>query len=974
MVDLMQTSDDKQSSMREGAGENVFGSLPPESRGRFPALKLVLTYAVAGALWILFSDILVSWLVRDPATAGHVQTYKGWFFVAVTALLLWFLTQRFLNQLRRSEAVLRESERNYREVFNATADAIFIHDAATGRILRVNQAMLRMYGYSAEQEVIGLNADDLSANDPAFSRAAAESRIRKALQEQQQMFEWRAKRKNGELFWVEVALRSSRIGGQECVLAVVRDITERRGNEEELCRFRFSIEQASDAVFWMNRDAGFSYVNDQTCRSLGYTREELLKLRLWDIDPVYAKERWEADWEQYQREPRVGSHQIETLHRRKDGSVFPVEVSAKHIWFGETELHVAFVRDITERRRAEEATRENELRLRTMVQNAPAIIFILDRDGVFRLSEGQALAKLGLEPGEVVGKSALEMYRDTPSVLESLRKALAGEPARAINELPGVIFDTVYSPIFDPDGKPAGLIGIAIDITDRKRAEEAQMLLATAVEQAAEAIVITDAGGTISYVNPAFEKITGYARDEVIGQNARMLRSGKHDAAFYRHLWETIARGEVWTSRIFNKKKNGALYEEEMIISPVFDSAGKIVNYVAVKRDVTQEVALETQLRQAQKMEAIGQLAGGVAHDFNNILTVIQGSASLLLNPQLKPAEKSDCSHQIIRAAERAAGLIRQLLLFGRKQVMQPVNLDLNEVVGGMTRMLKRILGEDIALRSDFAPSLPPVFGDAGMIEQVVLNLAINSRDAMPGGGRLAIATGAETLDERQAQLNPDASPGPHVWLAVSDTGCGIPPENLPRIFEPFFTTKDVGKGTGLGLATVYGIIQQHRGWITVDSEPGKGSTFRICLPAAAGARAGEKPPALQLQLPRGTETVLLVEDDLPVRLLVGNLLQRCGYIVLQAESGAAALRIWREHLEKIHLLLTDLVMPDGVTGRQLARQLQSEKPDLKVIYTSGYSAEAGEGPALIDGVNFLQKPYPSGKLAKTVRNCLDHD
>jgi len=852
MVDLMQTSDDKQSSMREGAGENVFGSLPPESRGRFPALKLVLTYAVAGALWILFSDKLVSWLVRDPATAGHVQTYKGWLFVAVTALLLWFLTQRFLNQLRRSEAVLRESERNYREVFNATADAIFIHDSATGRILRVNQAMLRMYGYSAEQEVIDLNADDLSANDPAFSRAETESRIRKALQEQQQMFEWRAKRKNGELFWVEVALRSSRIGGQECVLAVVRDITERR--------------------------------------------------------------------------------------------------------------------------RAEEATRENELRLRTMVQNAPAIIFILDRDGVFRLSEGQALAKLGLEAGEVVGKSALEMYQDTPSVLESLRKALAGEPARAINELPGVIFDTVYSPIFDPDGKPAGLIGIAIDITDRKRAEEAQMLLATAVEQAAEAIVITDAGGTISYVNPAFEKITGYARDEVIGQNARMLRSGKHDAAFYRHLWETIARGEVWTSRIFNKKKNGALYEEEMIISPVFDSAGKIVNYVAVKRDVTQEVALETQLRQAQKMEAIGQLAGGVAHDFNNILTVIQGSASLLLNPQLKPAEKSDCSHQIIRAAERAAGLIRQLLLFGRKQVMQPVNLDLNEVVGGMTRMLKRILGEDIALRSDFASSLPPVFGDAGMIEQVVLNLAINSRDAMPGGGRLAIATGAETLDERQAQLNPDASPGPHVWLAVSDTGCGIPPENLPRIFEPFFTTKDVGKGTGLGLATVYGIIRQHRGWITVDSEPGKGSTFRICLPAAAGARAGEKPPVLQLQLPRGTETVLLVEDDLPVRLLVGNLLQRCGYIVLQAESGAAALRIWWQHLEKIHLLLTDLVMPDGVTGRQLARQLQSEKPDLKVIYTSGYSAEAGEGPALIDGVNFLQKPYPSGKLAKTVRNCLDHN
>ena len=550
----------------------------------------------------------------------------------------------------------------------------------------------------------------------------------------------------------------------------------------------------------------------------------------------------------------MGSRRFETMHRRKNGTTFPVEVSAKHIWFGEMELHVAFVRDITERRRT----------------------------------------------------------------------------------------------------------------------EEAQLLLATAVAQAAEAIVITNAKGTISYVNPAFEKITGYGRGEVVGQNLRMLRSGKHDAVFYRQLWETISRGDVWTGRIFNKKKNGAVYEEEMIISPVVDSTGKIVNYVAVKRDVTQEVALETQLRQAQKMEAIGQLAGGVAHDFNNILTVIQGSASLLLNPQLKPAEKSDCSHQIIRAAERAAGLIRQLLLFSRKQIMQPVNLDLNEVVGGMSRMLKRILGEHIALSSDFASSLPPVFGDAGMIEQVVLNLAVNARDAMPGGGRLTIATGAETLDAQHAQSNPDASPGLHVWLAVTDTGCGIPPENLPRIFEPFFTTKDVGKGTGLGLATVYGIVRQHRGWITVTSEPGKGARFRICLPAAAGSRAGEKPTALQLQLPRGSETILLVEDDLPVRLLVGNLLQRCGYTVLHAESGAAALRIWRDNLEKVHLLLTDLVMPDGMTGRQLARQLQSEKPALKVIYTSGYSAEAGDGPPLLEGVNFLQKPYPSGKLAQTVRNCLD--
>ena len=291
----MQTSEDKKSVAREGRGEHEFGSRPPERRERLPALKIVLTYAGVSALWILFSDRVVAWLIHDPVAAANANTIKGWLFVAVTASMLWFLMQRLLNQLQHSEAVLRESERNYREVFNATADAIFLHDGATGRVLSVNQAMLRMYGFSSEQEVLGLNADVLSADEPEFSRAEAENRVRRAPRESQQMFEWRAKRKNGEVFWVEVTLRGSRIGERDCVLAVVRDITERKRNEEQLRQFRFSIEQASDAVFWMNREAGFTYVNDQACRSLGYTREELLKLSLWSIDPVHSKERWNSD-------------------------------------------------------------------------------------------------------------------------------------------------------------------------------------------------------------------------------------------------------------------------------------------------------------------------------------------------------------------------------------------------------------------------------------------------------------------------------------------------------------------------------------------------------------------------------------------------------------------------------------------------------------------------------------------------------
>ncbi|MGA9452347.1 MAG: PAS domain S-box protein, partial [Verrucomicrobiia bacterium] len=400
---------------------------------------------------------------------------------------------------------------------------------------------------------------------------------------------------------------------------------------------------------------------------------------------------------------------------------------------------------------------------------------------------------------------------------------------------------TTKVPFRDSRGRIQGLVGIGRDITERKQAEEANARLATAVQQAAEAIVITDSKATILYVNPAFERITGYISSEIVGQNPRILKSGRHNAAFYQQMWDTLSHRKVWAGRVINKKKNGTLYEEETSISPVFDSNGAIVNYVAVKRDVTQEVALETQLRQAQKMEIIGQLAGGVSHDFNNILTVIQGNASLLLNAELKPAEKTECTQQILHAAERAASLTRQLLMFSRKQVMQPANLSLNEVVAQMTKMLRRVIGENISLQSNYAANLPLIHGDPGMIEQILMNLVVNARDAMPAGGGLTITTGVKRFDREQADPIPGASPGLRVWLAVSDTGHGVAPENLPRIFEPFFTTKEVGKGTGLGLATVYGIVQQHHGWITVTSEVNKGTTFQIHFPAVVNAKPEKK-------------------------------------------------------------------------------------------------------------------------------------
>ena len=316
---------------------------------------------------------------------------------------------------------------------------------------------------------------------------------------------------------------------------------------------------------------------------------------------------------------------------------------------------------------------------------------------------------------------------------------------------------------------------------------------------------------------------------------------------------------------------------------PIRNATGKITNFVAVKRDVTREVALESQLRQSQKMEAIGQLAGGIAHDFNNLLTAIHTNAAQLLTPPLTPWETAECSQQILEAVERAASLTRQLLMFSRKQIMQPVILDLNDVVEQTAKMLQRILGEDISLEVEPAANLPAVQADIGMIEQILMNLAVNSRDAMPKGGKLVIATGTELLNDKQAARNAGAAPGLHVCLTISDSGCGIPAEHLPRIFEPFFTTKEPGKGTGLGLATVYGIVKQHQGWITVKSEADQGTTFRIYFPAVAGKKVSKASGPGLSKLPRGNEVILLVEDELTVRLPVSNMLQRFGYQVLTA-------------------------------------------------------------------------------------------
>jgi PAS domain S-box-containing protein len=529
---------------------------------------------------------------------------------------------------------------------------------------------------------------------------------------------------------------------------------------------------------------------------------------------------------------------------------------------------------------------------------------------------------------------------------------------------------------FEGPGR-AALVVAHVDITERKQAEaalrESEARFRRLFENSLVGIYRKTPDGRILLANPALVKMLRYPSFEALAQ-VNLEQEGFQPQYPHRLFKEAIERdGVVRGLESAWACADGATIYVRESAQGVRGPDGRIEYYDGVVEDITEQRRLEEALRQSQKMEAIGQLAGGVAHDFNNILTVILAHAALIALQGGLPDAAREGLEGIRAAAERAANLTRQLLLFSRREVLQPRDLDLNEVVTNLANMLQRIIGEDVRLELHLHPTPLWTHADAGMLDQVLLNLAVNARDAMPDGGQLIIEATACELSAEAAAALPDATPGHYVGFRVSDTGCGIPPEILPRIFEPFFTTKEPGRGTGLGLATVFGIVHQHRGFLRVASEPGRGTTFEVFLPAltetpAAVASADSRPA------PRGgSETILLVEDDSELRSLTRAMLEDHGYRVLEAPDGPAALALWRQHREAVALLLTDLVMPGGVNGRDLARRLRADRPQLKVVYTSGYSADlAGREWHPGPGETFLQKPWSVARLLETVRQCLD--
>jgi len=764
------------------------------------------------------------------------------------------------------------------------------------------------------------------------------------------------------------------------LVSLFNDVTEQKAAERALkeseARFRSTFDNAAVGIAHVGLDGSWLLVNNRLCEIVGYGRDELMRKTFQDVT---HPEDLDADLALFAQlmQGEIASYTLEKRYVHRDGRIVWVSLTTavQRDEAGQPLYCIAVVEDISRRKLAERTLQENENRMRAILDASGDEILLVSTEGRVlainkaaerRLAKRLALvAPLGADLGDLLppdlAEKRLAVVRDV---------ARLGNPIHMDLPIRAGWFEFWFYPVRHADQPISEVAIFARDISERKRAESELRRLYQAIQQSPTSVVITDPDGRIVYVNPKFCELTGYAYEEVIGQNPRVLKSGYTSVEEYRTLWETITSGRVWQGEFHNRKKDGELYWEIASIAPVKNDEGEVINFVAVKEDVTERRAIEEQFRQSQKMQAIGQLTGGIAHDFNNLLTIITGNLQLLqrtADPEQAPRLIGDA----LWAAQRGGELTHRLLAFARMQPLRPSLINLNAIVRGLTGLLARTLGPSVEVVEALDPAIPAVFADAGELERAIVNLAINARDAMPEGGRLLLQTAGAVLDDDYVEHHPDVVPGPYVMLAVSDSGCGIPSEMLSRIFEPFFTTKPVGRGSGLGLSMVYGFLKQSGGHASVYSEVGKGTTFKLFFPEARQTKDASSEPAAaagELEFEAAGRTALVVEDEERLRLVAASLLKELGFAVLEAGDGGEALR-QAEAAAGLDLLFTDVELPCGMNGIAVAHGVRERHPGARVLYTTGYSAALtpGSGHVPTDAA-VLVKPYARQQLIRHLR------
>ncbi len=891
---------------------------------------------------------------------------------------------RDISERKRGEKELAKSERHFRSLIEHAADAIYLVSLEEGRILACNEQACRDTGYSRE-ELLRMSASDIEVSKARDEVEAVHLSLRPGTA---RTLEGVHKRKDESTFPVEIRFALMEEGEPQLILSMIRDITERKQMEEALRLTQFSVDHAADQVYWTSPEGRFLYVNDSVCSRLGYTREELLGMSVEDITVRMLPEEWSARWELIKAQ---GSVTFEREHRTKSGETFPVEITATHFEYAGRDHNCAFVRDISQRKRAEEELRESEDRFRRVAAITSDIAYSCKTtpQGGLRIDwmtgATERITGYTIEEIHAQGCWRFMVVEEDLALFEEnvvgLPPGAQGSCELRIRHKNGEIawISSFAECFWDPQTPGRRLLyGGLADISERTRAEESLR-----ESEAKTRGILDNIKVGVALISPQME---------ILELNPQMRKwfpavdPGQHPICYhafndppreavcdYCPTGKTLRDGLVHEATTLTPLA-GVVRNYRVVSSPLLDATGEVTAAIEMVEDVTEKLALESQLQQARKMESVGRLAGGVAHDFNNMLGVILGHTEVALQ-QVDPAQPlyADLS-EIKQAAERSADLTRQLLAFARKQTVAPKVLDLNEAVAGMLKMLERLIGEDIDLNWRPGTSLWPVKVDPSQVGQILANLCVNARDAIADVGTMTIETGNSTLDAACCAAHAATLPGDYVWIAVSDNGCGMDKETLARLFEPFFTTKAVGEGTGLGLATVYGIVKQNEGFTNVVSEPGAGATFTIYLPryiakAEQISKEGRMAPAA-----RGQEAILLVEDEPAILKLTTRMLESQGYTVLAASTPGEAIRLARERAGDLHLLLTDVVMPE-MNGRDLAKNLLSLYPQMRRLFMSGYTANVIAHHGVLDeGVNFIQKPFSAQDLATQVRRALDSE